>query len=51
MFRIYRTYNPIMKILKYKFINKQKVKERPRGLWWDEALDENMGLEEMQQYN
>ncbi|KAK7844080.1 agamous-like mads-box protein agl62 [Quercus suber] len=28
----------------------KKVKERGGGLWWDEALDENMGLEEMHQY-
>ncbi|KAL4637766.1 hypothetical protein ACB092_03G100200 [Castanea dentata] len=28
----------------------QKVKERVGGLWWDEALDDNMGLEEMHQY-
>ncbi|KAL0005348.1 hypothetical protein SO802_012909 [Lithocarpus litseifolius] len=28
----------------------QKVKERGGGLWWDEALDENMGLEEMHHY-
>nr|XP_023917059.1 agamous-like MADS-box protein AGL61 [Quercus suber] len=28
----------------------QKAKERGGGLWWDEALDENMGLEEMHQY-